>query len=112
MIGRGRVVRCDVTNWPAFGPGTQVATQRLPLTSPVGRWRSLRIMQREKTWPTVLCPACKARMSIGQIITGSFTANEVLYHCPMCDTETKQLPYWSSRKVGLPEVNDVVPGDA
>jgi hypothetical protein len=69
-------------------------------------------MQREKTWPTVLCPACKARMSIGQIITGSFTANEVVYHCPMCDIETKQLPYWSSRKVGLPEVNDVIPGDA
>jgi hypothetical protein len=47
-------------------------------------------MPQEKTWPTVLCPACKTRMSIGQIATGSFATDEVVYHCPMCDPETKQ----------------------
>jgi hypothetical protein len=45
-------------------------------------------MPQEKTPPTMLCPACKTRMSTRQIATASF--NKFVYHCPMCDTEIKQ----------------------
>ena len=51
---------------------------------------SLRIMMpEEKT--TVLCPACKTRMSIRRIayVTAE-DIDEFLYHCPMCDAEIKE----------------------
>jgi hypothetical protein len=37
-------------------------------------------MPQEKTPPTMLCPACKTRMSTRQIATASF--NKFVYHCP------------------------------
>jgi hypothetical protein len=81
------------------------------LSTTGGTVAELRIMPQEKTRPTVLCPACKTRMNIRQIATASFTADEFVYHCPMCDTETKQrlrghqlsppqapkTPYWQWR---------------
>jgi hypothetical protein len=46
---------------------------------------------------TVLCPACKTRMSIRRIAhTTAEEIDEFIYHCPMCDIETKQLgPHFS-----------------
>jgi hypothetical protein len=47
------------------------------------------MMPEEKT--TVLCPACKTRMSIRQIayVTAE-DIDEFVYHCPMCDAEIKE----------------------
>jgi hypothetical protein len=44
--------------------------------------------QEKNATDTMLCPACKTRMSIGQTATASF--NKFVYHCRMCDTEIKQ----------------------
>jgi hypothetical protein len=45
-------------------------------------------MPEEKT--TLLCPACKTRMTIRQIayVTAE-DIDEFVYHCPMCDAEIK-----------------------
>jgi hypothetical protein len=45
-------------------------------------------MPEEKT--SVLCPACKTRMSIRQLayVTAE-DIDEFVYHCPMCDAEIK-----------------------
>jgi hypothetical protein len=41
---------------------------------------------------TVLCPACKSRMSVRQIIHAiDKHTDEFVYHCAMCDIELKQL---------------------
>jgi transcription elongation factor Elf1 len=52
-------------------------------------------MPEEKT--TVLCPACKGRMSVRQIshaIAKNF--DELVYQCAMCDIEIKQqVPHLS-----------------
>ena len=49
---------------------------------------SLCIMSEEKQ-TTVLCPACKSRMSVKQI-SHAMVADEFVYRCPMCDLEMKQ----------------------
>jgi hypothetical protein len=46
-------------------------------------------MPEEKT--TVLCPACKTRMSVRQIAHATAKdGGDFAYHCPMCDIEIKQ----------------------
>jgi hypothetical protein len=48
-------------------------------------------MLQEKERPPVSCPACKTRMSVRRIAHGSAEdVDEFIYHCPMCDIETKQ----------------------
>jgi hypothetical protein len=104
-------ILCVPTNRPAFGPRNSNRRSTFALWTP-GAVAELRIMPQEKTRPTVLCPACKTRMSTKQIVTGSFDhTDEFVYHCPMCDTETRQhlrrhqlsppqapkTPYWQWR---------------
>jgi hypothetical protein len=52
-------------------------------------------MPEEKT--TVLCPACKGRMSVRQISHAMVkNTDEIIYHCVMCDIEIKQqVPHLS-----------------
>jgi hypothetical protein len=58
-------------------------------------------MQRAKGWPTILCPACKTRMSLKQIAHTSIKAiDQFIYHCPMCDIEVRQEgPFLRSREL-------------
>jgi hypothetical protein len=64
-----------------------LAGQRLPW-EPGFEVPSLCIMSEEKR-TTVLCPACKNRMSVKQI-SHAMVADEYVYHCAMCDLEIKQ----------------------
>jgi hypothetical protein len=36
--------------------------------------------------PTISCPCCATRMSLKQ----SVNSGGAIYHCPMCDAETKR----------------------
>jgi transcription elongation factor Elf1 len=64
---------------------------------------SLRIMPEEKT--TVLCPACKSRMSVRLLAhTMAENTDEFVYHCAMCDIEIKQqVPHLSTAPVSPPQ---------
>ena len=86
ICAAGTVAAMQHTGCP--GPrGTQIRLSTFVLRARQSL-RSLRVMPQEKTPPTMLCPACKTRMSTRQIATASF--NKFVYHCPMCDTEIKQ----------------------
>jgi hypothetical protein len=74
---------------PVFGPrGTQIRLSTFALRLWLAVAGACVSCHKKKTRPTMLCRACKTRLSIKQIATASF--NEFVYHCPMCDTEMKQ----------------------
>jgi hypothetical protein len=60
-------------------------------------------MVQEKTRMSVSCPACKTRMSVRRISHRiAEDVDEFIYHCPMCDIETKQQVLHPSRSLQSP----------
>jgi hypothetical protein len=84
------------------GSGTQLTWSTFALR-PRFAVTSLRIMPEEKT--TVLCPACKSRMSVKQISHAmAKNTDEFIYHCAMCDIEIKQqVPHLSTAALSPPQ---------
>ena len=60
-------------------------------------------MLQEKTRLSVSCPACKSRMSVRPIAHRiAEDVDAFIYHCPMCDIETKQQVPHPSRSLQSP----------